>query len=342
MKPTVKKNVDLTSLNTLGVQSIAPEFIEIKSADELTVLGQSGYFQKSGPFILGGGSNVLFKKNPDVPVLKISIPGIQILEETESEVIVKVGAGVNWHQFVKWSVENNYGGIENLALIPGTTGAAPIQNIGAYGVELSKTVEYVEFYHIGDQKIMRFNSDECRFGYRDSIFKNKLKGKAVVTGLAVRLSKVNHEIVDHYYALKEYLEKENILSPEIQDIFEAVINIRKSKLPDPSLLGNAGSFFKNPIVKADVASRIQKEFDEVPIYDMDGSRKKIPAGWLIEQAGWKGKKVGNVGTYKNQALVIVNHGGATGKEIFEHALRIQKSVKEKFGIELTPEVNIIG
>lgn len=342
LKPTVKKNVDLTFLNTLGVQAVAPEFIEIHKTEEITELGHSGYFQEFNPFILGGGSNVLFKKDLDIPVLKISIKGIEIAEESSGNTIVVAGAGENWHDTVKWAVDNNLGGIENLALIPGTTGAAPIQNIGAYGVELSSVVEFVEFYDINDRNVKRFNAAKCRFGYRDSIFKNEMKGEAIVTRLAIRLTTTNHQIIDHYHSLKDFFEKNDVQNPTIKDVFDAVIAIRKSKLPDPALLGNAGSFFKNPVVKNDHAMDLKAEFEDIPLYDAGSGHKKIPAGWMIEKAGWKGKKVGNVGTYKNQALVIVNHGGATGGEIFKHALRIQKSVKNKFGIELTPEVNVIG
>ncbi|PKD45259.1 UDP-N-acetylenolpyruvoylglucosamine reductase [Rhodohalobacter barkolensis] len=339
--PIEQRNIDLAPYNTLGVQAKAQIFYSIAEAEQLKALYNEGLFRKKSPFILGGGSNILIKSDLKQPVLKILIPGIEVIDVNDREVWVKAGAGVVWHDLVRFCVENGYGGIENLALIPGTTGAAPIQNIGAYGVELKDVFQSLSAFmpETGNMKV--FNAEECKFGYRDSVFKNQLKGKVIVTDVTLRLEKGPHKIEDSYYALRKYFESENVTQPTIQDVFDAVVSIRRSKLPDPALIGNAGSFFKNPIVSKEVYENLKNEFSDIPSFPADQNRVKIPAGWLIEQAGWKGKKVGNVGTYKNQALVLVNHGGATGEEVYEHAMNIQESVKSLFGIELVPEVNVI-
>ena len=338
----ISENVDLSGYNTLGVKATARQFLEVEVEDHLKSLYKSGFFSENTPFILGGGSNILLLNNLDQPVLRVSIPGIEVTGETEEMVTVKAGAGVNWHTFVEWCVDHNYGGVENLALIPGTVGAAPIQNIGAYGTELDQVFESLTAFFIESGEFKTFNGEECRFGYRDSIFKQELKGKVVVTSVSLKLTKGDHRLNTNYRSLAEYLQEAGISKPGIRDIFEAVITIRKSKLPDPSLIGNAGSFFKNPVVNIEVHDRLKNSYSEMPSYKVDEQQMKIPAGWLIEKAGWKGKRVGNVGTYENQALVIVNFGGADGEEIYNHALTIKESVSEKFGIDLVPEVNIFG
>lgn len=338
---TARENVNLKTYNTLGVTATAKTFYEISNPAQLTQLHNDEFFWSTSPVILGGGSNVLIKKDLSRPVLKVSIPGISVVREDESRVFVQAGAGVNWHEMVRWCVERGFGNIENLALIPGTVGAAPIQNIGAYGVELKDVFYSLDAFMMESGKLKSFSPEECRFGYRDSIFKNELKGKAVVTGVTLQLKKPPHSPELSYYALQDYFKNKQVENPGIKDVFDAVIEIRQSKLPDPALIGNAGSFFKNPIVDDHVYSRIAAKYPSVPSFPAGNGMIKIPAGWLIEQAGWKGKKVGNVGTYKNQALVIVNHGGATGEEIFNHALRIKNSVKKIFGIELDPEVNVV-
>ncbi len=340
--PAIKKNVDLSQYNTLGVHAVADTFVEIKSAGELKALFENDFFLENQPFFLGGGSNILLKGDLIQPVLKIAIPGINIIKETNTEVLVKVGAGVIWHDVVKWSVNHNFGGIENLALIPGTTGAAPIQNIGAYGVEFEQVLEHLTAFDVEEGAFKIFTPEECNFAYRNSIFKNEYKGRMIVTDVTMRLKRNSPQINIDYYALSDYMKANSIKNPGIFDVFDAVVAIRTSKLPDPSLLGNAGSFFKNPIVDKSTYSILKEDYPDIPSYEIGSDEIKIPAGWLIEQAGWKGKRVGNVGTYKNQALVIVNFGGATGDEIYRHALNIQKSVLEKFGIDLRPEVNIIG
>ncbi|WP_069132462.1 UDP-N-acetylmuramate dehydrogenase [Rhodohalobacter halophilus] len=337
----IKSNVDLRNFNTLGVAATADTFYEIKKRDQLSDLFDQNIFQNSMPVILGGGSNVLIKSDLTSPVLKVSIPGISVVEDKGGKVTVEAGAGVLWHDLVTWCVKKNFGGIENLALIPGTAGAAPIQNIGAYGVELKDVFQSLDAFMIESGEFKTFQPEECHFGYRDSIFKNELKGKAIVTNVRLTLSKPPHTINTEYYALENHLKKRAIFDPVIRDVYDAVVEIRQSKLPDPKLIGNAGSFFKNPIVSNQIFEKIKRDYPDVPSFPVDNHQVKVPAGWLIEQAGWKGKRVGNVGTYKNQALVIVNHGGATGEEIYNYAMTIKHSVEEKFGIELVPEVNVV-
>lgn len=339
--PEILQQVDLTEYNTLGVAATAKQFIEIRKKDELKSLADDGYFDRISPLILGGGSNILFRNDPDRPVLKISITGIEVIKTTDSHVWIKAGAGEIWHNLVKYAVDNNFGGIENLALIPGTVGAAPIQNIGAYGTEFDQVFSSLELYDLKQNKFREFNRDQCEFGYRDSIFKRDLKGLVVVTSVTMKLTRNKHDMNTEYYALKQWIEERQLNDPELLDIFDAVVAIRRSKLPDPSLIGNAGSFFKNPVVEKNLFLKLQKSYPEIPSFPAGEDLYKIPAGWLIEKCGWKGKRVGNVGTYKNQALVIVNHGGATGEELYMHALTIQRSVADHFGIELTPEVNIV-
>lgn len=339
--PEIRRHVDLSRFNTLGIKADAYHFIDITLTEHLKALYREGFFTNNDPFILGGGSNILIKSDLTRPVLKISIPGIEIHEVQGDKVIVKAGAGVIWHDLVKWCVDRNLGGIENLALIPGTVGAAPIQNIGAYGVELKDVFHSLHAFIPKTGTVQTFKESDCDFGYRNSIFKNELKGKVVVTDVYLTLQKRSHEIEDSYYALRQYFEEKNLLKPGIEDVFHAVVDIRRSKLPDPDLIGNAGSFFKNPVVNPAIFERLKREYPDIPSFPAGDGKIKIPAGWLIEQAGWKGKKVGNVGTYKNQALVIVNHGGAGGEEIYRHALKIRKSVSDLFGIELVPEVNIV-
>lgn len=338
---TIQSDVDLSSFNTLGVSASASAFVDVTHRDQLVDLYENGFFEEEPPFILGGGSNILILKNPVRPVLKISIKGIEIIENKDNTIRVKVGAGEDWHQFVTWAVENDYGGIENLALIPGTVGAAPIQNIGAYGVELEQVFESLELFDLDEGTFKSFSNKQCRFGYRDSIFKHELRSKIIVTNVVLNLTSSNHAINDSYNSLQSYLKEHNVENPTIKDICEAVTAIRRSKLPDPDLIGNAGSFFKNPVIDSKQFDLLKFKYQDIPFYQVDENSIKIPAAWLIEKAGWKGKREGDVGTYENQALVIVNHGSATGREIFQFSKKIQESVRKKFGIELVPEVNII-
>ncbi|MDZ7718067.1 MAG: UDP-N-acetylmuramate dehydrogenase [Balneolaceae bacterium] len=339
--PEIKTNVDLSPYNTLSISAVATEFVDITSKNQLQELYKSGFFEDKQPFVLGGGSNILFLDDPSQPIMKISIRGKEILGEGSEFVKINVGAGENWHEFVTWAVENNYGGTENLALIPGTVGAAPIQNIGAYGVELENVFDSLELFDMQEGSFKTFYKHDCKFGYRDSVFKQDLKGKIVVTGVTLRLSTKNHTIEDSYNSLQSCLSDKKISNPSIRDIYDTVIEIRRSKLPDPNLIGNAGSFFKNPIMNAKDFKVLQERYEEIPFYKLNHNQVKIPAAWLIEKTGWKGKRIGDVGTYKNQALVIVNHGSASGSEIFKFSKMICESVQEKFGIELVPEVNVV-
>ena len=340
--PKIESDVDLTSMNTMGVRAIAGTFVNIQSLEELKALYDHGLFDEHDPIVLGGGSNMLMIDDPGEPVLKMSITGVQIETAGNGNVLLTAGAGENWHKLVELAVEKDLGGIENLALIPGTAGAAPIQNIGAYGVELKDCFVRLTAFNTETGEIEIFDQDECRFGYRDSIFKNELKGARIICDISLKLSEAGHKLETGYRALADHLKKKGVKKPGLRDIFDSVVEIRRSKLPDPAEIGNAGSFFKNPVVSQNKYSRLIKSFPGMPSYPIGDDEYKIPAAWFIDQAGWKGKQFGNVGTYKNQALVLVNLGGATGAEIYRHALKIRDSVKEKFGVDLNPEVNIVG
>ncbi|WP_340104820.1 UDP-N-acetylmuramate dehydrogenase [Rhodohalobacter sp. 8-1] len=341
-KPVIRENVNLAPLNTLGVEAVARRFVEIDHPNQLRQLHDDGFFDRQIPIVLGGGSNLLFLNRPDRPVLKMSVSGRDIEAREDGSVLLKAGAGENWHQLVKHSIEKGLGGIENLALIPGTVGAAPIQNIGAYGVELKDVFHNLTAFEIETGKFRTYTAAECNFGYRDSIFKRELKNQVIVCDVTLQLTKNAHDLNVDYKGLNDHLESKKISDPTIKDIFNSVVEIRRAKLPDPSDIGNAGSFFKNPVLSEEQFETLRSNYPEMPSYKVGDDEYKIPAAWLIEKAGWKGKRVGNVGTYKNQALVIVNHGGATGEEIYNHALKIQESVRNTFDIDLRPEVNIVG
>lgn len=342
-KPVIRHDVNLKPMNTLGVEAHAATFVEIRRPDQLRLLFDEGFFENQAPIILGGGSNLLFKGEPGSTVLKISVMDRYVSANDDGTVLLKAGAGENWHDLVTFAVENNLGGIENLALIPGTTGAAPIQNIGAYGVELKEVFHSLTAFDIKTGEFETYSAAACRFGYRDSVFKRELKGKVIVCDVTLQLSREqDHTLNLSYTGLKDSLEEKKIDEPSIKDVYDAVVAIRRSKLPDPSDIGNAGSFFKNPVVSKEIYEILKSDYPELPVYKLEENEYKIPAAWLIETAGWKGKRVGNVGTYKNQALVIVNHGGATGDEIYNHAKTIQQSVQDMFDIDLLPEVNIVG
>ncbi|WP_138429289.1 UDP-N-acetylmuramate dehydrogenase [Fodinibius saliphilus] len=336
----VESDVDLQPYNTLNISIMAHKFAAVKTTTHLKNILAHPQTKENELLILGGGSNILFTDDFDGLVLHVEIGGLEVVKETEKNVWLKIGAGENWHETVRYCVAQGWAGVENLSLIPGTTGAAPIQNIGAYGVELKDVFEELEAVDIATGERRQFSKEDCSFGYRNSIFKNELKGKVIVTEVVLKLSK-NPELNTSYGAIQSELEKRGISDPTIRDISDIVIDIRNSKLPNPKETGNAGSFFKNPIVAENIFERIKKHYPEVPGYKMDDDMIKVPAGWLIEEAGWKGKVVGNTGTYRQQALVIVNHGGATGQEILDLAKEIQASVSEQFNIDLVPEVNII-
>ena len=337
----ILENVDLQSFNTFGIKVFGSRFVTIASVKEAQALFLSPLFKNSKHLILGGGSNVLFTKNFDGLVVKVELRGIEILKEDDDTVTLKVGAGEIWHQFVLHCVERNWGGVENLSLIPGTVGAAPIQNIGAYGVEIKNIIISVEAVEISTGKIRSFTNAECDFGYRDSTFKQRAKNKYLISSITLKLTKRDHELNTTYGAIEETLKQRGIIHPTVKDISDAVIHIRRSKLPDPEVIGNAGSFFKNPTIDSKLYELIKKGHPSFPSYPSGDGLVKIPAAWLIEQCGWKGKTFDAIGVHKNQALVLVNYGGGDGKQIWQLALDIKASVQEKFDINLQPEVNVI-
>ncbi len=292
--------------------------------------------------VIGGGSNMLFTQDQDRDVIVINTKGKQLIEESESYVDIQIEAGEAWHDLVMWAVSQGYGGIENMALIPGKCGAAPMQNIGAYGREIKDVFVALEAYDKVNDSVFSLNNEECEFGYRDSIFKNALRDKAVILSITLRLTKDGYHLLNTSYgAIEQRLEsKRKSLHPTIQDIAEAVIEIRQSKLPDPTQLPNAGSFFKNPILERTQVEELLLTYPDMPNYVVDADYMKLPAGWLIDRAGWRGRRIGDVGTYEHQALVLVNHGSPSGQNIIDFARQIQKSVYDKYGVEIEPEVNI--
>lgn len=336
----IENNKSLKSLNTFGIDVKATEFIEVHSEEELyEVLQKQGH---KNLFILSGGSNMLLTEDIDALVIHNKITGINSEElSDEDKVLLSAGSGENWHEFVQYCIAKDYGGIENLSLIPGYVGSAPIQNIGAYGVELKDTFHSCNALEIASGKKVTFTKDDCNFGYRDSIFKNNAKNKYIITQVKFVLSTTNHKLYTNYGALKSELENNGIKNPTIKDISEAVIAIRKSKLPDPKEIGNSGSFFKNPILETHHFNILKKQFPEIPSYPIDKDFTKVPAGWLIEQSGFKGKRWGDAGVHHKQALVLVNHGNASGIEILQVAKKIQKTVLSNFNIQLETEVNIL-
>ncbi|MEM9363845.1 MAG: UDP-N-acetylmuramate dehydrogenase [Bacteroidota bacterium] len=335
----IQENISLKAHNTFGIDVTARFFVEITGLLQLQkVLELKAYPEK---FILSGGSNILLTKDIDALVIFINLKGISIEEETNSEVVIKVMAGENWHHLVLWTLDKNYGGLENLSLIPGNTGTAPIQNIGAYGVELKDIFERCTAMEIASHELVEFDKESCQFGYRDSIFKNKAKGKYIITSVSLRLTTENHKLNTNYGAIENELKDQGIVYPTIQDVSKAVIAIRRSKLPDPNDIGNSGSFFKNPVISKKAFEKLKKVHPEIPSYQVSNSEVKIPAGWLIEQSGFKGERIGDAGVHEKQALVLVNHGNATGKEILNLATTIQETVRKKFNITITPEVNVI-
>lgn len=330
--------VSLKPYNTFGIDVKARDFISISDEDELRDLVRQVYADEL--FIISGGSNMLLTKDLDKTVILINSKGIDIHQETEDHVLVDVKAGENWHNFVLWAVYRDYGGIENLALIPGCVGTSPIQNIGAYGVELKDTFLQCEAIQIQTGEKRFFTNAECQFGYRDSIFKNELANQYIITRVRFKLTKQPHQIKADYRSLKLYLADKNIKNPHIADIADAVTAIRQSKLPDPRKIGNSGSFFKNPIISQSDFDQLKSDFENIPSFPVDKKTVKVPAGWLIEHCGFKGYRNGDAGVHDQQALVLVNHGNATGMQILELSKKIQQEVDQKFGIALQPEVNI--
>ena len=337
----IQENYSLKNDNTFGVDVSAKYFADVTSEEELIEVLQFAKKQSLSPLFLGGGSNVLFTKDFDGLVIQLNLKGITEEFLNDEEVLVTSKAGENWHEFVQFCLEKNYGGLENLSLIPGNVGTSPMQNIGAYGREIKDTFVSCKVLNIETLETKAFTNEECKFGYRESIFKRERKGEFVILEVTFKLTRKNHQLKTEYGAIKTELEKMGIENPTIQEISAAVINIRQSKLPDPKILGNAGSFFKNPSIPKNQFLEVQKKYPDMPNYP-NGDLVKIPAGWLIEQCGWKGKQIGNVASHELQALVIVNKTGkASGQEIYDFSAQIIDSVAEKFGIELEREVNIL-
>lgn len=336
---TIEKNVSLKPFNTFGIDAKATSYCNISTVEELKSILEQQY--QNPFFILGGGSNMLLTKDIEALVLHINLKGITVESETDDKVIVKAMAGENWHDFVLWCLDHNYGGIENLSLIPGNVGTAPIQNIGAYGVELKDVFVSCEAMHVESQTLKTFTKEDCKFDYRESIFKQELKGKYIITSVNFELSKTSHKLHMDYGAIKDQLKLSGVTNPTISDVSEAVIAIRQSKLPDPKEIGNSGSFFKNPIISKAQFEKLKKNFPEVPSYKVSDESIKVPAGWLIEKAGFKGKRFNDYGVHNKQALVLVNYGNAKGSDIYDMALLIKKTIKRIFDITIETEVNII-
>jgi UDP-N-acetylmuramate dehydrogenase len=335
----ILENVSLKEFNTFGIDVKARATAQIFNENELKDVLVLSEFKNSAKLVIGGGSNILLTKDFDGLVIKNSIPGINIIDEDKSTVLIEAGAGVVWHDLVLYCVERNFGGIENLSLIPGTAGAAPYQNIGAYGQELKDVFFSLKGVFINDITPRTYFNQECEFGYRESIFKNELKGKFIITYVTLRLQK-NPVINLNYAAIKEGIEKLNLENVTIRDISNVICEIRRNKLPDPAVLGNAGSFFKNPEIDFTKFNELKQEYPDISGHSKNNGKVKLAAGWLIEKCGWKGKRVGNVGSHSRQSLVLVNYGGATGEEILQISKEIKDSVKSRFGITLHEEVNI--
>ena len=334
------ENYPLLKLNTFGIDVKAKYFTSINTINELIEVTKTNVFKDLELLILGGGSNILLTKDFDGLVILNNIKGKEIIDQNQQSIFLKIGAGENWHELVMYCVDNGWGGIENLSLIPGNTGTAPMQNIGAYGVEIKETFIELEALEISSGKIVKFNNSDCEFGYRESVFKNKMKNQYIILNITLELKK-NPVLNINYGDVKAILESQNIKNPDIKEVSNAIISIRQSKLPDPKKIGNSGSFFKNPIVSLNLLELIKKKYPNVVNYEINENEFKIAAGWLIERAGWKGKKFNNYGIHEKQALVLVNYGLANGMEIFELSEKIILDIKDKFGIKLEREVNII-
>lgn len=338
---TLQRHVSLKQFNTFGIDAQANYFFAVQSIPDFELLFAHEDFKTEPKFILGEGSNILLTGDYPGFVIKNAIKGIQVVSEDDEHIWLKVGGGENWHDFVMYCVQQGYGGIENLSLIPGTVGAAPIQNIGAYGVELRQHFFQLEALHLQDGTLRTFTHDECQFGYRDSVFKNTYKDQYAILSVTLCLDKKPQFQLD-YGNIKETLQQMDVNDINLKTISDAIIHIRRSKLPDPKQLGNAGSFFKNPMIPAADLVKLQKKFPQIPHFSTEHPElKKVSAAWLIEQCGWKGKRFGDVGIYEKQALILVNYGVGRGVDIKKLALEIQSSVLDEFGIMLMPEVNFI-
>ena len=336
---TIIPNFSLKKHNTFGIEAKAKQFVVVHSVPDLKAVLQENPTEKK--FILGGGSNMLLTQDIDALVIHVDLKGKKIIQQDTDFVWVESQAGENWHEFVLWTIHQDFGGLENMSLIPGNVGTTPVQNIGAYGTEIKDTFISCEAVNIVTQEMKTFTNADCHFGYRESVFKQEAKDQYVITSVIFKLTKRNHKINISYGDIQSELAQKNIENPSLVDVSNAVIAIRQSKLPDPATLGNSGSFFKNPIVLKSQFEPIHKKFPEMKFYEISETEVKVPAGWLIEQAGFKGKRFGDAGIHKNQALVLVNYGNATGQEILNVSKNIQNTVFEMFGISIEAEVNVI-
>lgn len=336
----LQRNFSLKNHNTFGLDVQTAYFFECSDLEGLRSVIVWSNDKNISRLILGGGSNVLLINDFSGVVINNSLKGCEIVNETTELVDLKIGSGEVWHEVVMKAVENDWGGIENLSLIPGSVGAAPMQNIGAYGVEIKDVFLNLDALNLETLEVESFTNEQCQFGYRESVFKHEFKGKYMIVSVTLRLSK-KHSLNLAYGAINETLQKMNVTNPTVKDVSEAVIQIRQSKLPDPAEIGNSGSFFKNPVISAEHFEELKLKYPQIPSYLQVNGDVKVPAGWLIEQCGWKGKRRGDIGVHDKQALVLVNYGGGKGADLWQLALDIQSSVKEAFNIELQPEVNVI-
>lgn len=332
--------ISLRDFNTFGIDTTAKMMVRVQRIDDLQTVLHDPKLQNENRLILGGGSNLLFTRPLDALVIKIDLTGKKIISEDDRYVLVEAGAGENWHTFVRWTIDQNLGGLENLSLIPGNVGASPMQNIGAYGVEIKDSFHSLKAVNLITGEIQEFNKADCEFGYRESVFKRSLKNQFAIVSVQYRLKKYP-DFNTSYGAIEQELERMEISEISLDAISQAVMNIRQSKLPDPRVLGNAGSFFKNPTISESEFQHIICNHPDIPHYPAAGGMHKLAAGWMIEQCGWKGKRIGNCGMHERQALVLVNYGGATGEEIYDLSEQVLQSVKARFGVELEREVNII-
>ena len=335
----ILSHFSLKKFNTFGIEAKAKQFVSVANEAQLKVVLAEHKTEQL--FVLGGGSNMLLTKDIDALVIHINLKGKKIIKEDEDYVWVESKAGENWHEFVLWTIENDFGGLENMSLIPGNVGTTPVQNIGAYGAEIKDTMISCDAIKIDDQTLKQFTNSECHFGYRESVFKNEAKDQYIITAVVFKLTKHNHKINISYGDISAELTKQNKHNPTLKDVSNAVISIRQSKLPDPKVLGNSGSFFKNPLVLKTHFEKIHEKFPDIKYYEVSATEVKVPAGWLIEQAGFKGKRFGDAGVHVNQALVLVNYGNATGLELLNLSKIIQETIYKTYGIRIEAEVNVI-
>ena len=334
----IQQNISLKPYNTFGIDANALYLCDCQTEKDLTEILNDPAYKQVNKLVLGGGSNVLFTKDFNGLIILNSIKGKEIIDENDNTIILRVGAGEDWDELVEYTVKNDWAGLENLSYIPGSVGASPIQNIGAYGEEVKNTINEVETIDLQTLKKINYKNEDCQFGYRNSIFKHELKGKVIITHVTFKLNK-QHIFNLNYGALNETVSQKGEIT--LENIRDSIIEIRKSKLPEPEELGSAGSFFKNPIIEADQYKQLQQNFPNIPAYQLSENEFKVPAGWLIDQLGWKGYKEGDAGVHDKQALVLVNYGNATGNQIYSLSQKIIQSVKEAYGIELEYEVNVI-